>query len=121
MQDVANLDAGLASPEGSGRQRNRRALRLGENSRGYITVAKPTERRPFFFGASWAFVPLDPGEVFWDTGAREGLVGKQQLDNWCKLLLEHGLQVEWSQEPESASGIGCPTSTASGNNEDTPS
>ena len=87
----------------------------------------------------------------WDTGAQEGLVGKQQLDKWCKLLAEHGLQVEWSQEkPEAASGIGgvtqpigvvyvpvglavqlyhpihccgagCPTSTAGGDNEDTPS
>ena len=43
----------------------------------------------------------------WDTGAQEGLVGKQQLDKWCKLLAEHGLQVEWSQEkPDSACGIG---------------
>ena len=43
----------------------------------------------------------------WDTGAQEGPVGKQQLDKWCILLAEHGLQVEWSQEkPESASGIG---------------
>ena len=33
----------------------------------------------------------------------EGLVGKQQLDKWCKLLAH----VEWSQEkPESASAIG---------------
>ena len=49
----------------------------------------------------------DPGEVLWDTGAQVGLVGKQQLDKWCTLLAEHGLQVEWSQEePESASGIG---------------
>ena len=48
-----------------------------------------------------------PGEVLWDTGAQEGLVWKQQLDKWCKLLAEDGLQVEWSQEkPESASGIG---------------
>ena len=47
------------------------------------------------------------GEVLWDTFAQEGLAGKQQLDNWCTLLAEHGLQVEWSQEkPESASGIG---------------
>ena len=46
----------------------------------------------------------------WDTGAQEGLVGKQQLHKWCKLLADHGLQVEWSQEkPESASGIGCTT------------
>ena len=38
---------------------------------------------------------------------QEGLVGKEQLDKWCRLLAEHGLQVEWSQEkPESASGIG---------------
>ena len=40
-------------------------------------------------------------------GAQEGLVGKQQLDEWCTLLVEHCLQVGWSQEkPESASGIG---------------
>ena len=72
-----------------------------------VSVAQPTERRPFFLGASWTFVSLDPGEVLWDTGAQEGLVGKQQLDKWCKLVAEHGLQVEWSQEkPESASGIG---------------
>ena len=38
---------------------------------------------------------------------KEGLVGRQQLDKWCKLLAEHGLQVEWSQEKqESTSGIG---------------
>ena len=42
-----------------------------------------------------------------DIGVQEGLVGKQQLDKWCTLLAEHGLQVEWSQEkPESASVIG---------------
>ena len=82
-------------------------MRPGENSRGFITVAKPTERRPFFLGASWTFVTLDSEEVLCDTGAQEGLVGKQQLDQWCKLLAEHGLQVERSQEkPESASGIG---------------
>ena len=82
-------------------------MRSGENSTGFITVTKPTERRPFFLGASWTFVTLGPGEVLWDTGAQEGLVGKQQLDKWCKLLAEHGLQVEWSKEkPESASGIG---------------
>ena len=86
---------------------DRRASRSGENSTGFITLAKPTERRPFFLGGSWTFVALDPGEVLWDTGAQEGLVGKQQLDNWCKLLAEHCLQVEWSQEkPESARGIG---------------
>ena len=98
--------------EGNRGQRNderydRRALRPGENSKGFITVAEPTERTPFFLGASWTFVTLDPGEVLWDTGAQEGLLGKQQLDKWCKLVAEHGLQVEWSQEkPESASGIG---------------
>ena len=42
---------------------DRRALRREENSKGFITVAKPTERRPFFLGASWTFVTLDPGEV----------------------------------------------------------
>ena len=99
-------------PEGNRGQRNeerydRRAVRPGEKPRGFITVAQPTERRPFFLGASWTFVSLDPGEVLWDTGDHVGLVGKQQLDQCCKLLAEHGLQVEWSQEkPESASGIG---------------
>ena len=99
-------------PEGNRGQRNdgryvRRAVRPEENSKGFITVAGPTERRPFFLGASWTFVALDPGEVLWDTGAQEGFVGKQQLDKWCKLLAEQSLQVEFSQEkPESSSGIG---------------
>ena len=102
---------GRECPEGNRGQRNeercdRRAVRPWENSRGFITVAQPTERRPFFLGASWTFVSLHPGEVLWDTGAQEGLVGKEQLDKWCKLLAEHGLQVEWSQEkPESACGM----------------
>ena len=70
-------------------------------------MAESTERRPFILSASWTFVTLDPGEVLWDSGSQEGLVGKQQLDKWCKLLAEHGLPVVWSQEkPESASGIG---------------
>ena len=77
-------------PEGNRGQRNderydRRALRPGENSKGFITVARPTERRPFFLFASWTFVSLDPGEVLWDTGAQEELFGKQQLASWCKL------------------------------------
>ena len=99
-------------PEGNRGQGNderydRRAAKPGENPKGFITVAKPTERRHFFLGASWTFVTLDPGEILSDSGAQEGLVGKQQLDKWCTLLAEHSLQVEWSQEkPESASGIG---------------
>ena len=99
-------------PEGNRGQLNeerydRRVVGPGEKSRGFITVAQPTERRPFFLGASWTFVSLDPGEVLWDTGDQVGLVGEQQLAQCCKLLAEHGLQVEWSQEkPESASGIG---------------
>ena len=87
-------------PEGNRGQHNderydRRAVRLGKIQKGFVTVATPTERRPFFLGASWTFVTLDPGEVLWDTGAQEGLVGKQELDKWCTLLAEHGLQVEW--------------------------
>ena len=36
------------------------------------------------------------------TGAQERLVGKQQLDKWCKMLEEHDLEVERGQEkPES--------------------
>ena len=65
---------------------------------GGFSGSAPTERRPLFLGASWTFVTLDPGEVLWNTGAQEGLIGKQQLDKWCKLLAEHRLQVEWSQE-----------------------
>ena len=113
MQDVAkNGHWARECPEGNRGQRNderyyRRAVRLEENSKGFITVAGPTARRHFFLGVSWTFVALDPGEVLWDTGAQEGLVGKKQLDKWCKLLAEHCLQDEWSQEkPESASGIG---------------
>ena len=64
---------------------DRRAVRPEENSKGFITVAGHTERRPFFLGVLRTFVTLDPGEVLWDTGAQEGLVGKQQLDKWCKL------------------------------------
>ena len=80
-----------AGPEGNRGQckderYDRRATRSEENSKGFITLAGPTGRRPFFLGASWTFVTLDPGEVLWDTGAQEGLVGKQQLDKWCKLL-----------------------------------
>ena len=90
-------------PEGNRGQRNeerydRRAVRPGENSKALITVAKPTERRPFFLSASWTFVTLDPREVLWDIGAQERLAGEQQLDKWCKLFTEHGLQVDWSQE-----------------------
>ena len=29
----------------------------------------------FLSWASWTFVALDPGEVLWDTGAQEGLIG----------------------------------------------
>ena len=35
-------------------------MRLGENSRKFITVAKPREQKPFFLGASWTSVPLRP-------------------------------------------------------------
>ena len=80
---------------------------LRKTQKGFIAVAGHTKRRLFFLGASWTFVALDPGEVLWDTGAQEDFVGNQQLHQWCKLLAEHSLQVEWSMEkPESASGIG---------------
>ena len=86
---------------------DRRAVNPRENSKGFVAVTKPTVRSPFVLGASWIFVTLDLGEVLWDTGAQEELVGKQQFETWSELLAEHGLQVEWSQEkPESASGIG---------------
>ena len=94
-------------PEGNRGQRNDERHDRRAAKPGFVTRADPTARRPFFLGASWTFVALDPGEVLWDTGAQEGLVGKQQLDKWCKLHAEHCQHVEWSQEePESASGIG---------------
>ena len=41
----------------------------------------------------------------WDIGAQERFVG--ELKQGCKLLAEHGLQVERRQEkPEFASGVG---------------
>ena len=98
--------------EGNRGQRNderydRRAGRPEDNPQGFIAVAGHTERRPFFFGASWTLVALDPGEVLWDTGVQEAIVEEQQLRQWCTLLAEYGLQAEWSQEkPESASSIG---------------
>ena len=98
-------------PEGNRGQRqddryDRRAGKSEDNSKGFVTVAGHTERSPFFLGASWTFVALDHGEVLWDTGAQEGILGEQQPKRLCKLLAEHGLQVEWSREkPESASGI----------------
>ena len=75
---------------------DRRGGRLEDNSKDFIAVAGHTARRRFFPGASWTFVALDPGEVLWDAGAQEGLVGEQQLKGWCKLSAECGLQVEWS-------------------------
>ena len=99
-------------PEGNRGQRNderydRRAERPEDGSKRFVALAGPTARSPFFFGASWTFVALDPGEVMWDTGAQEGLIGRQQLERWGKRLAEHGLQFEWSKEkPEPASGIG---------------
>ena len=47
-------------PEGNRGQRNDRPE---ENPKGFIAVVRHTERRPFFLGASWTFVALDPGEV----------------------------------------------------------
>ena len=81
-------------PEGYRGQRNderddRRAGRLQDNSKGFTVVARHTERRPFFPGATWTFVALDPGEVLWDTGAHEGLVGEQQTPT--PILTQHPL------------------------------
>ena len=99
-------------PEGNRGQRNderydRRAMRSGENSEGFTTVAKPTERRLFFSRRFLDIRHSRPWRSPVGHWCSRGLVGKQQLDKWCKLLAEHSLQVEWSQEkPKSASGIG---------------
>ena len=110
MSQTRTLGSRVSRSESRTTQRRKVRPTCGETGgkfKRFITVAKPTERRPFFLGASWTFVSLDLGKVLWDTGAQEGLVGKQQLDKLCKMLAEHGLQAEWSQEKlESTSGIG---------------
>ena len=98
--------------EGNRGQRNdercdRRAGRPEDNSKGFIAVAGHTERRPFFLGASWTFVALDLDKFYGILVPKRWHDGKQQLKQWCKLLAEYGVQVEWSEEkPESACGIG---------------
>ena len=62
------------SRDGNRGQRNderydRRAGNLEDGLKGFIAVAGPTGRRPFFLGATWTFVAIDPGEDLWDTGA----------------------------------------------------
>ena len=143
-------------PEGNRGQRNderydRRAAKPEENSRGFVTIADPTERKPYILGASWTFVALDPGEVLWDTGAQEGLVGKQTgqmvpiaCGTWSTSRMEPGeariRKRQWRRDATNrccvcASWFGwvqryhqvhyrgarCPTSTAGGDNENTPS
>ena len=103
VQDGVNSDIGLASvpKEMEDNAMTKDMIGVHGNSRQPKRVhlcsgAHGTET--FLSWASWTFVALDPGEVLWDTGAQEGIVGEQQLDQWCKLLAEYGLQVEWSQE-----------------------
>ena len=54
---------------------SRRTWGFGEDTKRFIAAAGQKEPRPFFVGASWTFVAPDPGEVLWDTGAQEGLIG----------------------------------------------
>ena len=72
--------------EGSRGQRNderydRRAVGPRENSKGFVTVAKPMGRRPFFLGASWTFVTLDPGDVLWTLVPKRDSSGNSNLTN----------------------------------------
>ena len=90
----------------------RRRSHATEGSPFRVFSAFPTmaRRRPWkersATEGTWTSSILDPGEVRWDTGAQERLVGEQQMKQWSKLFAEHGLQVKWSQErPEPASGI----------------
>ena len=61
--------------------------------------------KTFLLGATWTFVALDPGEVLWDAGAQEGLVGEQQMKQWTKLLAKYGLQVDWSQKNQNPQAL----------------
>ena len=81
---------------------DRRAMRLGENPKGFITVAKPSERRPFFLGASWTFVTLDPEEVLWDTGAQEGHSNLTNGVNCSRNTVSKSNGAKRSQNPQAA-------------------
>ena len=97
-------------PEGNRGQRNeerydRHAVRLGENSKGFTTVAQPTERRPFFLGAFWTFVTLDLGEVLRDTGAQEDSSGNSNLTsgvNCSRNTVSKSNGARRSQSPQAA-------------------
>ena len=70
--------------EGNRGQRNderydRRAVRPGENSKGFITHGTRTFLSRRFLDIRHS----RPWIVLWVTGAQEGLVGKQQLEKWC--------------------------------------
>ena len=89
-------------PEGNRGQRNderydRRAVKHGENSKGFVTVAKPTERRPFFLGAFWTLVTLDPGEVLWDTGGPRGT--RRETTTRQMVRIAHGTWSPRRKEP----------------------
>ena len=74
---------------------------------GFITVAGPTERRLFFLGASWTSDALDPGEVLWDTGAQEGLVGEQRNSgaNCLRNMSTGRMESGESQHPQAVSEV----------------
>ena len=82
-------------------------MRPGEDSRGFITVANPRNEDLSFSalpGHSFLSTPEKSCGIF---VPKTDSLGNSTLINGVKLLAEHGLQVEWSQEkPESASGIG---------------
>ena len=100
MQDVANLDTGLASvPKGNRGQRNderydRRAMRSGENSKGFITVAKAHGTKTFL---SRCFLDIRHSRP-WRSPVgtlvlKRDSSGNSNLTNGVEWLAEHGREV----------------------------
>ena len=113
MQGAANSDIGLASVQ-KGIEGNATTKGAIDVQGGLRTTRKGSSLLQGTRNEDLSFLGL-PGHSSLSTldkfcgilVPKRGLVGEQQLQQWCKLLADHGVKVEWSQEkPESAYGIG---------------
>ena len=113
MQDATNSDIGLASvPKGI--EDNATTKGTIDVHEGLRTIQKGSSLQQGTRNGDLSFLGL-PGHSSLSTLEKSCRIlvpkrnssGEHQLKQWCKLLAEYNLQVEWSQEkPESASGIG---------------
>ena len=98
--DAANSDPGLASVQ-KGTKKNPTTNGLTDVQGGQKTTGSSRQRGVRHGDRSCLAPPgrsslSTPEKTYGISGAEKGLVGEQQLKRWCKLLAEHGLQVEWS-------------------------